>query len=174
MNNQIIEAIKSVKYVKNKYDELKKQLQDKEKEIESWKTLIDEAQIEQRKLEQECNRLKFKVYDLRHLRALDSEARDRLNKENDLLNEENNILKNTITNLEKTKELLLNKEEQLKKDVERWKSNFNGKVSAIEELIKIIQQALEDFSIEVGTPQYDRLLNSAKSLGIEVDNGTNP
>ena len=64
--------------------------------------------------------------------------------------------------------------EELKKDVEHWKSNFNGKVSAIEELIKIIQQALEDFSIEVGTPQYDRLLNSAKSLGIEVDNGTNP
>ena len=63
---------------------------------------------------------------------------------------------------------------ELKKDVEYWKSNFNGKVSAIEELIKIIQQALKDFSIEVGTPQYDRLLNSAKSLGIEVDNGTNP
>ncbi len=58
--------------------------------------------------------------------------------------------------------------EKLKKDVERWKRNFNGKVSAIEELIKIIQQALEDFSIEVGTPQYDRLLNSAKSLGIGV------
>lgn len=64
--------------------------------------------------------------------------------------------------------------DELKKDVERWKSNFNGKVSAIEELIKIIQQALEDFSIEVGTPQYDRLFNGAKSLGIEVDNGTNP
>ena len=58
--------------------------------------------------------------------------------------------------------------EELKEDVERWKRNFNGKVSAIEELIKIIQQALEDFSIEVGTPQYDRLLNSAKSLGIGV------
>ena len=64
--------------------------------------------------------------------------------------------------------------EDLKKDVERWKSNFNGKVSVIKESIKIIQQALEDFSIEVGTPQYDRLLNGAKSLGIEVNNGTNP
>lgn len=63
---------------------------------------------------------------------------------------------------------------ELEKNVEHWKSNFNGKVSAIEELIKIIRQALEDFSIEVGTPQYDRLLNGAKSLGIEVDNGTNP
>lgn len=53
-------------------------------------------------------------------------------------------------------------------ECERWKSNFYGKVSAIEELIQIIQQALKDFSIEIGTPQYDRLLKNAKELGIEV------
>ena len=77
-------------------------------------------------------------------------------------------LPNAITRLMGELDQAKVENEKLKKDVERWKSNFNGKVSAIEELIQIIQQALKDFSIEVGTPQYDRLLNGAKSLGIEV------
>ena len=33
---------------------------------------------------------------------------------------------------------------------------------------KIIETAVDDFNLEYGTPQYDRLLNGAKSLGIEV------
>ena len=40
-------------------------------------------------------------------------------------------------------EKLLRKEqecEELKRDVERWKSNFNGKVSAIEELLQQLEQ----------------------------------
>lgn len=35
---------------------------------------------------------------------------------------------------------------------------------------KIVKVALDDFSLEYGTPQYDRLLNGAKSLGIGVKN----
>ena len=33
---------------------------------------------------------------------------------------------------------------------------------------QIILQAIEDFSLEYGTPQYDRLFKSVKALGIEV------
>ena len=32
----------------------------------------------------------------------------------------------------------------------------------------LVLQAVKDFSLEYGTPYYDRLLNGAKSLGIEV------
>lgn len=34
--------------------------------------------------------------------------------------------------------------EELKKDIERWKSNFNGKVSAIEELLQQLDQLKEE------------------------------
>ena len=36
-----------------------------------------------------------------------------------------------------------------------------------EKFKEIISQALQDFSIEIGTPQYDRLLEGVKEIGIE-------
>ena len=48
--------------------------------------------------------------------------------------------------------------EELRKDIERWKSNFNGKVSAIEELL---QQNVEKAENVLQTFTYE---NSAKKL----------
>ena len=50
----------------------------------------------------------------------------------------------------------------------KLKDKLYAKEKECEKAKKIIETAVNDFNLEYGTPQYDRLLNGAKSLGIEV------
>ena len=65
--------------------------------------------------------------------------------------------------LDKTHLLMLERQDELVKEILK-----NDQLKAEKEKFKeIISQALQDFSIEIGTPQYDRLLEGVKEIGIE-------
>lgn len=49
-----------------------------------------------------------------------------------------------------------------------YRKDLKAKEQECEKAKKVVLQAVKDFSLEYGTPYYDRLLESAKALGIEV------
>ena len=50
----------------------------------------------------------------------------------------------------------------------KCENDLKRKEQELNKAKQIILQAVDDFSLEYGTPYYDKLLESAKSLGIEV------
>lgn len=56
--------------------------------------------------------------------------------------------------------------EELKEDRERWKSNFNGKVSAIEELLQKLDQLNADREEALKQLEFVRTLNTVKETEI--------
>lgn len=67
------------------------------------------------------------------------------------------IMERQVKKLDKFHKRNLELEQQLKR-----------KEQECEKAKKIIETAVDDFNLEYGTPYYDKLLESAKLLGIEV------
>jgi chromosome segregation ATPase len=128
-------------------------LKAKEQECESWKTLIDQAQIEQRKLEQQLDQLKF----------------------------DNKILNSTISSLEETRDILVNKIDQLNAENERLEEQLELNtanavvIDMVERLYKLKQTltSIKEFVENEMTQNGDTYIILQKINEVENENNKN-